>query len=60
LSSKNDNQIVLHGLRNTQTLLETDPSISANKYGWKLVKSYPLTSWKEVIEAAQKLRPDGF
>lgn len=54
---QNDNQIVLHGLRNTQTLLESNPSIWANKYGWKLVKSYPLTSWKEVIEAAQNLDP---
>ncbi len=52
-----NNQIVLHGVRNTKTLLETDPSIWANKYGWELVASYPLTSWKEVIEAAQHLDP---
>ncbi len=52
-----NNHIVLHGVRNTQTLLETDPSIWANKYGWELVASYPLTSWKEVIEAAQHLDP---
>ncbi|MCU0542026.1 MAG: T4 RnlA family RNA ligase [Oscillatoriaceae cyanobacterium Prado104] len=52
-----NNQIVLHGVRNTQTLLESAPSFWANKYGWELVASYPLTSWKEVIEASQHLDP---
>ena len=52
-----NNQIVFHGVRNTKTLLETEPTIWANKYGWELVKSYALTSWKEVIEASQQLDP---
>lgn len=52
-----NNQIVLHGVRNIQTLLESEPSFWADKYGWELVASYPLTSWKEVIEAAQHLDP---
>jgi len=51
------NQIVFHGIRNTQTLLEAEPTIWAEKYGWELVKSYALTSWKEVIEASQHLDP---
>ncbi|MEG3940347.1 T4 RnlA family RNA ligase [Microcoleus sp. S36b_A3] len=51
------NDIVLHGVRNTETLRETDPLFWANRYAWKVVKSYPLTSWKEVIEASQHLDP---
>ncbi|MDF0553984.1 T4 RnlA family RNA ligase [Kamptonema sp. UHCC 0994] len=52
-----DNQIILHGVRNIQTLLESDPSIWTEKYRWQLVTSYPLTSWTEVIKAAEKLDP---
>ncbi|CBN54848.1 MULTISPECIES: T4 RnlA family RNA ligase [Kamptonema] len=52
-----DNQIILHGVRNIQTLLESDPSIWTEKYGWELVASYPLTSWTEVIKAAEHLDP---
>jgi predicted RNase H-like HicB family nuclease len=51
------NQIVLHGVRNPQTRLESDPSIWADKYGWQLVKSYPLTSLEAAIEAAKNLKP---
>ncbi|HLO48593.1 MAG TPA: T4 RnlA family RNA ligase [Kamptonema sp.] len=52
-----DNQISLHGVRNIDTLIESDPSIWTSKYGWQLVQSYPLTSWTEVIKAAEQLDP---
>lgn len=51
------NQIILHGVRNVQTLEESDPSHWTSKYGWELVPFYPLTSWKEVIKAAEYLDP---
>ncbi|MEG5058255.1 T4 RnlA family RNA ligase [Microcoleus sp. A2-C5] len=54
---QNNNDIVLHGVRNTETLRETDPHFWANRYVWKVVNFYPLTSWKEVIEASQHLDP---
>lgn len=52
-----ENQLVLHGVRNIQTLEESEPSLWANQYGWQLVPSYPLTSWTEVIKAAEILDP---
>ena len=52
-----NNQIVLHGARNLDTLIESEPGFWANKYGWELVKSYPLTNWTEVIKAAEMLDP---
>jgi len=52
-----NNQIVLHGVRNIDTLIESEPDFWANKYGWELVKSYPLTNWTEVIKAAEMLDP---
>jgi hypothetical protein len=51
------NHLVLHGVRNLDTLIESEPNLWANKYGWELVKSYALTSWTEVIKAAEKLEP---
>ncbi|NJL66833.1 MAG: hypothetical protein HC894_08585 [Microcoleus sp. SM1_3_4] len=36
-----NNRIALHGVRNIQTLRESDPSFWADKYGWELVASYP-------------------
>lgn len=52
-----DHQIVLHGTRNIKSLLEDEPHLWADRYGWQLAPSYPLTSWKEVIAAAECLDP---
>ncbi len=51
------NQLVLHGVRNIQTLAELDPQPWSDKYGWQLVARHPLTSWPAVIAAAQQLDP---
>lgn len=51
------NQIILHGVRHRKTLLEDDPRIWAKRYGWQLVASYPLTTFKEVITAVEALDP---
>ncbi len=52
-----ENQIVLHGVRNTQTLLESDPDFWAKKYGWQVVPSYLLTNLSEILQAAEYLDP---
>jgi RNA ligase len=52
-----EKNLVLHGARNIKTLQESEPNIWANKYGWKLVKSYSLTNWQEVINASSHLDP---
>ncbi len=57
LVRQNENNLILHGARNINSLLESDPSIWSNKYGWNLVKSYSLTSWEDVIIACQNLDP---
>jgi RNA ligase len=51
------NQLILHGVRNVQTLTELDPQPWSAKYGWQLVASHPLTSWPAVIAAAGQLDP---
>lgn len=52
-----DKNLVLHGARNINTLQEIDPHIFSNKYGWNIVKSYPLSNWEEVINASRNLDP---
>ncbi len=51
------NQLVLHGVRNIQTMAELEPQLWSDKYGWQLVARHSLTSWPEVIAAAQLLDP---
>ena len=51
------NRLVLHGVRNIKTLEQFEPSKFSDRYGWELVKTYPLRSWKEVTEAADELDP---
>ena len=51
------NRLVLHGVRNVETLEESAPAFWAKKYGWECVKVYPLNSWTAIIEAAKHLDP---
>jgi RNA ligase len=57
ISIPDRNRLVLHGARNIKSLAESEPDIWANKYGWELVTSYPLTSDVEVKAAANLLNP---
>lgn len=54
----NSEMIFLHGVRNLETLLEVDPIPIAEKCGYKMPTSYPLTNLEECLEAAKKLTPD--
>lgn len=54
---QNQNNLVLHGVRNIKTLAEEKPEIWAEKYGFSLVKKFPLSNWQEIIKSAEKLPP---
>jgi RNA ligase len=51
------NQLILHGVRHVPSRQESDPQIWTELHGWELVKTYPLTDWTTVIEAAKELNP---
>ena len=52
-----ENNLVLHGVRNRDTLGEETPDRLAGKYGFNLVKTFSLNSWQDVIDSAEKLEP---
>jgi len=54
---QNKNNLVLHGVRDRLTLKEADPQLWGDKYGWEVVKTYPLQTLKEIIELTDKLDP---
>jgi hypothetical protein len=49
--------IVLHGVRNRETLQEESPEPWAAKMGWKCVQSVNAGTLEQAIEAAKKLDP---
>ncbi|MEM8831436.1 MAG: T4 RnlA family RNA ligase [Cyanobacteria bacterium P01_G01_bin.19] len=51
------NKLVLHGVRDKSSLQELDPQISAQKYNWQLVQTYPLRTLKEIIAVTNELNP---
>ena len=52
-----ENNLVLHGVRNIKTLQEEKPQFWAEKYDFNLVKTFPLSSWQDIINSAEKLEP---
>ena len=50
-------KLVLHGVRNLQTLQEDNPLIWAKKTGWEVVKTYPLKNLAAIVEASNNLDP---
>lgn len=54
----NAEMIFLHGVRDLQTLKEVDPIPIAEKCGYKMPTTYPMTNLEECLEAARKLTPD--
>jgi len=54
----NAEMIYLHGVRDLQTLKEVDPIPIAEKLGYQMPPSFPLTSLEEVVEAAKNVTPD--
>lgn len=54
---QNNNNLVLHGVRNIQTLREENPQYWGEKYGFNVVKIFPLQNWQEIKSACEKLNP---
>ena len=54
---QNSNSLVLHGVRNIQTLAEEQVNNWGRKYDWQLVNSYSLQTIEEIIEASNILDP---
>jgi hypothetical protein len=50
-------RIVLHGVRDIDTLREYPPDWNASQFGWECVKSFPLNSLEAVVAACQALNP---
>lgn len=50
-------RIVLHGGRDLKTFRELNPIIEAHNNKWECVKTFPLTSFDEIIEFAKTLDP---
>ncbi|MBL1210412.1 T4 RnlA family RNA ligase [Geminocystis sp. GBBB08] len=54
---QNKNNLVLHGVRNIKTLQEKHPQFLAEKYGFNLVRNFPLQNWQQIQEACENLNP---
>lgn len=52
-----ENALTLIGCRDLRTLSEVDPFPVAQQNGWACVKTYPITSLNEALEAAKLLNP---
>jgi len=50
------NRIVLHGLRNIQTLMEFSPQ-SVKHLGWEVVRTFNFNSFDDVLQTSQELDP---
>jgi len=52
-----ENRIVLHGARRLSDFRELNPVVEGHNHQWETVKTFPLTSWDEIIEASKSLDP---
>lgn len=52
-----DSKLVLHGARRLSDFKELDPIEEARNNGWESIKTYALSSWNDVMEAAKNLDP---
>jgi hypothetical protein len=50
-------QVVLIGARDLSTLNEVEPEVVARKYGWECVKTFPMKSLDQILEASKKINP---
>jgi hypothetical protein len=50
--------LILHGVRNLETLQEEAPHMWATKYNWEAVQTYTFHTWEALLDASEKLKPD--
>ncbi len=53
-----ESRLILHGVRNLETLQEEDPATWASNHKWEVVKTYSFRSWEELLEASHTLKPE--
>lgn len=54
----NDSKLVLHGIRSVEgNYVENAPELTAEALGWQCVKSYPLKTIDDVLNATKALNP---
>jgi hypothetical protein len=51
------NQILMHGVRNIDTLQEFDHEPFAKKYGWQVVDSYNMNNLEDILAASKVINP---
>jgi hypothetical protein len=51
------NRITLHGARRLSDFRELNPVIEAHNHKWEVAKTYPLSSWDEIVKASKELDP---
>jgi RNA ligase len=51
-------RLILHGVRNLETLQEEDPALWADKYIWEAVRTYSFHSWEALLVASEALKPE--
>ena len=52
-----ESKLVLHGVRNTQTLTEANPLDWQGKYSWQVVKTAPFADLSQIVTATENLDP---
>jgi len=50
-----ESRIVLHGARRLSDFRELNPVVEGHNHKWETVKTFPLTSWDEIIEAEKNI-----
>jgi hypothetical protein len=50
--------IILHGVRNLETLQEEEAHVWATKFNWEVVRSYAFNTWDDLLAASGQLTPD--
>jgi hypothetical protein len=54
---QNCNNLILHGVRNLDSLQEIDPSLWINRYNWQIVTTHSLKTLDEIILKTEQLDP---
>jgi hypothetical protein len=54
---QNGARLILHGVRNLETLQEEDPMLWAQKHNWEAIRTYTFHAWEDLLKASELLEP---
>jgi RNA ligase len=54
---QNETRLILHGVRNLETLQEENPIVWAERYNWEAIRTYTFHSWEDLLQASELLEP---